>query len=168
MNLNDDFSKPVNPVGKVASMPPRNILAPIDVDGARTEEIDYAVTLAEHYGADLWLMPLTKELGVAADVRGICSYVHNSWSHRTQVRLWDLVLEARQRHYRTFPISACCGNGSHQILQVAERLKADLIILGRSGQGNSLAGLARSEADALLRQAKSPIIMATADSIRRQ
>ena len=168
MNLNDNFSKPVNPVEKLASMPPKNILAPIDLDGAQTENIDYAVTLAEHYGADLWLMPVTKELGIAADVRGISSYVHNSWSHRTQVQLWDLVLEARQRHYRTFPISACCGNGSHQILQVAEQLKADLIILGLDGQGHRLAGLARSEADALLRHAKSPIIMATADSIRRQ
>jgi nucleotide-binding universal stress UspA family protein len=71
-------------------------------------------------------------------------------------------LEARQRHYRTFPIAACCGNQGEQILSVAERLKPDFIVLRRYGHGGTFAGLTSLEADAVLRRAKSPIIMATA------
>ena len=52
-------------------MHPKNILAPIDLDGSEAEEIDYAIRLAEHYDADLWLMPITKQLGIVADVRAL-------------------------------------------------------------------------------------------------
>jgi nucleotide-binding universal stress UspA family protein len=142
-------------------MHPKNILAPIDSDHSAAEEIDYAIRLAEHYNADLWLMPIAKQLGIAADVRHLSSYVHNSWNHQTQVQLWDLVLETRQRHYRTFPIAACCGNRAEQILRVAERVKADLIVLRRYEHDGTFAGLSFQEADAVLRRAKSPIIMAT-------
>ena len=162
MNINDDFSKTAKPAEGVTHMHPKNILAPIDSDASEAEEIDYAIGLAEHYNADLWLMPITKQLGIAADVRGLSSHVHDSWSRQTRVQLWDLVLQARQRHYRTFPISACCGNRAEQILWVAERLKADLIVLRRYGQSGTFAGLTCPEADAVLRRAKSPIIMATA------
>jgi len=162
MNINDDFSELAKPVEGVTPVHTKNILAPIDSDASGAEEIDYAIRLAEHYDADLWLMPITKQLGIAADVRALSSYVHSSWSHQTQVQLWDLVLEARQRHYRTFPISACCGNRAEQILWVAERLKADLIVLRRYEHDGPFAGLTGPEADAVMRRAKSPIIMATA------
>jgi nucleotide-binding universal stress UspA family protein len=161
MNINDDFSELAKPVERVTPVHPKNILAPIDSDDSAAEEIDYAIGLAEHYDADLWLMPITRQLGIAADVRALSSYVHDSWSHRTQIQLWDLVLEARRRHYRTFPISACCGNGAEQILRAAERLKADLIVLRRYERSGTLAGLTWPEADAVFRQAKSPIMMAT-------
>jgi nucleotide-binding universal stress UspA family protein len=161
MNINDDFCEMAKPAERVTPVHPKNILAPIDSDASGAEEIDYAIRLAEHYDADLWLMPITKQLGIAADVRALSSHVHSSWSHQTQVKLWDLVLEARQRHYRTFPIAACCGNRAEQILWVAERLKADLIVLRRYGQGGTFAGLTCPEADAVLRRAKTPIMMAT-------
>jgi nucleotide-binding universal stress UspA family protein len=162
MNINDDFCEMAKPAERLTPMHPKNILAPIDSEASEAEEIDYAISLAEHYDADLWLMPITKQLGIAADVRALCSHVHSSWSHQTQVKLWDLVLEARQRHYRTFPISACCGNRAEQIVWVAERLKADLIVLRRSTQSGTFASLTCQEADAVVRRAKSPIIMTTA------
>ncbi|MFZ0502336.1 MAG: universal stress protein [Chthoniobacterales bacterium] len=162
MNVNNDLGKPVKTIEQVTKVSPKRILAPIDLDGSEADATDYAIKLAEHYDADLWLMPITKELGIVADMRGLSSYVHDSWSHRLKVRLWDLVLEARQRHFRTFPVSACCGNRSEQILKVAARLKVDLIILRVHGHGHSFAGLTQSQADAVLRHADSPIIMTTA------
>jgi nucleotide-binding universal stress UspA family protein len=161
MNINDDFCEMAKPAERVIPVHPKNILAPIDSDASGAEEIDYAIRLAEHYDADLWLMPITKQLGIAADVRPLSTYVNNSWSHQTQVQLWDLVLQARQRHYRTFPISACCGNRAEQILRVAERLKADLVVLQCYRESGTFAGLTGPEADAVLRHAKTPIMMAT-------
>src|ERR1700722_1387326 len=159
MNVNNDFSELAKPVERVTPGHPKNILAPIDSGASEAEEIDYAIRLAEHYDADLWLMPIAKQLGIAADVRALSNYVHDSWSHQTQVKLWDLVLEARQRHYRTFPIAACCGNRAEQILRVAERVKADLIVLQSYRESGTFAGLTGPEADAVLRHAKTPIMM---------
>jgi len=89
MNINDDFCEMAKPAERVTPVHPKNILAPIDSDASGAEEIDYAIRLAEHYDANLWLMPITKQLGIAADVRPLSSYVHNSWSHQTQVQIWD-------------------------------------------------------------------------------
>jgi Universal stress protein family len=161
MNVRDHFTKLVKPIGESTKEPPKTILAPIDLDGCEAEQLDYAIGLAEHYKANLWLLPVSKGLGIAADVRGLGSYVHNSWSHRTQVRLWDLVLGARERHYCTFPVCACGINHSEQIVRVAERLNADLIVVRQDGHGRAFAGLTQPEADAVLRHAKSPIIIAT-------
>jgi nucleotide-binding universal stress UspA family protein len=163
MNANDDSTKPERPAEGTTRVLPKSILAPIDLDGSEAGQINYATRLAEHYDADLWLMPIAKQLGIAADIRGLSSYIHDTWSHRLQVRLWDLVLEARLHHYRTFPVSACCGNHSEQILKTAARLKADLIVLRVYGHGRDFAGLTRQEAHTLLRLAQSPIIVTTAD-----
>ena len=141
MNVNNDLGKPAKTIEQVTKVSPKRILAPIDLDGSEAEAIDYAIELAEHYDADLWLMPITKELGIAADMRGLSSYVHDSWSHRRKSGYGIWSWKHAERHFRTFPVSACCGNRSEQILKVAARLKVDLIILRVHGHGHSFAGL---------------------------
>jgi hypothetical protein len=160
MNISHEVSRPAKPSGDLTENASKSFIAPIEVDGVSPEDLDYAIGLAKHYDADLWLLPISDGPTIAADVRGLSSYVRSNWSHRTQIQLWDCVLQARQRHYRTFPVFACGGNHAEQILHAAERLRADLIIVRPNEGGDTFAGLTRAEVDMLLRRSRIPILVA--------
>ena len=136
------------------------VLAPFELQGDPVEELDYAIGLARHYDADLWLLPICAGPGVAVDARGLSSYLKNSWSRSAQVQLWDWVLRARELHYRTFPVFGCGDNHAEQILRLARKLKADFIVVHTAGPGRAFAGLPQGEADEVLRRATTPVFVA--------
>jgi nucleotide-binding universal stress UspA family protein len=138
----------------------KNILVPIDLSKDAKVDLDTAIRLAEHYDADLWLLGFSSEPAVGTDTRGLCNYVWNSWSRRAQVRLWDLVLQARELHYRTFPLFVGGHYDAHEIIRTAERIIADLIVIPVEESGRRFAGLEEAQTDALLRKSPTPVFVA--------
>jgi len=136
----------------------KNILAPIDLSKEAKVDLDTAIRLAEHYAADLWLLGFSSEPAVCTDARGLCNYVWDSWSRRAQVRLWDWVLQARERHYRTFPLFIGGHYDAHEIIRTAERLMADMIVvpIGESDRVTS----SKAQVDELLRKSATPVFVA--------
>lgn len=138
----------------------KTILAPVELKGDPLLVLDYAIGLARHFDADLWLLPIGPASRMAVDFRGLSSYIRTSWSRRTQIELWEWVLQVRQLHFRTFPVCGCGDNHAEQIIRLAQKLKADLIIVRVAEHGRSLAGLPQTEADEVLRRATAPVFIA--------
>ena len=123
-------------------------------------DLDAAIRLAEHYDSDLWLLGFSSEPSVCTDARGLCNYVWDSWSRRAQVRLWDWVLEARERHYRTFPLFVGGHYDAHEIIRTAERLMADIIVVPVEENGRRFSGFKEAQTDELLRKSATPVFVA--------
>jgi nucleotide-binding universal stress UspA family protein len=140
----------------------KNILVPIDLSKDAKVDLDTAIRLAEHYDADLWLLGFSSEPAISTDSRGLCHYVWNSWSRRAQVRLWDCVLEARERHYRTFPLLVGGHYDAHEIIRTAERLMADMIVVPVEESDHRSTGFEKSQNNELLRKSATPVFVAIA------
>ena len=138
----------------------KNILAPIDLSKEARVDLDTVILLAEHYDADLWLLGFSSEPAVCNDVRGLCNYVWDSWSRRAQVRLWDWVLQARERHYRTFPLFVGGHYDAHEIIRTAERLMADMIVVPVEESARPCTGSQEAQTDELLRKSATPVFVA--------
>jgi nucleotide-binding universal stress UspA family protein len=138
----------------------KNILTPIDLSKDAKVDLDPAIHLAEHYDADLWILGFSSEPAVCSDVRGLCNYVWDSWSRRAQVRLRDWVLEARERHYRTFPLFIGGHYDAHEIIRTAERLMADMIVVPIEESERRFTSSGQAQTDELLRKSDTPVFVA--------
>jgi Universal stress protein family len=161
MNVCNELTEPGKPDGD-KPMFCKNILAPIDLSRDTEVDLDTAIRLAEHYNADLWLLGFSSEPAISTDSRGLCNYVWNSWSRRAQIRLWDWVLEARERHYRTFPLLVGGHYDAHEIIRTAERLMADMIVVPIEESGRRSTGFEKSQNNELLRKSATPVFVAIA------
>src|ERR1700751_5258541 len=138
----------------------KNILAPIDLSKDAKVDLDAAIALAEHYDADLWLLGFSAKPAVCADARGLCNYVWDSWDRRAQVRLLDWVLQAREHHYRTFPLFVGRRYDAHEIIRTAERLMADMIVVPIEESDRRSADFEEAQTNQLLRKSATPVFVA--------
>jgi nucleotide-binding universal stress UspA family protein len=159
MNIRNELTEPPEPNGN-KPLVCKNILAPIDLSKEAKVDLDTAIRLAEHCEANLWLLGFSSLPAVCTDTRGLCSYVWDSWSRRAQVRLWDWVLQARERHYRTFPLFVGGRYDAHEIIRTAERLMADMIVVPVDESDRRSSGFEESQNNELLRKAATPVFVA--------
>jgi nucleotide-binding universal stress UspA family protein len=159
MNIREEFTEQSETNGDRPEFC-RNILAPIDLNQEAIVDLDAAIALAEHYNADLWLLGFSSEPPVAADTRGLCHFVWDRWDRRAQVRLWDWVLKARERHYQTFPLFVAGRYDAGEIIRTAERLMADMIVVPVEETSHRSGNAAAAQADELLRRSATPVFVA--------
>jgi len=146
----------------------KNILATVDLNKEAKVDLDTAIALAEHHDADLWLLGFASQPAIATDTRGLCHYVWDSWARRAQVRLWDLVLEARERHYRTFPLFVGGTYDAKEVIRTAKRLMADLIVVPITETSHRFGSLEEVQADELLRRSATPVFVAIPQNSRNE
>ena len=138
----------------------KNILAPIDLRKEANVDLDTAIALAEHYDADLWLLGFSAEPAIASDTRGLNHFVWDSWDRRAQSRLWDWVLQAREQHYRTFPLFIGGNYSAEEIIRTAEHLMTDLIVVPNEASSRRSGILKEPQTSELLRKSATPVFVA--------
>lgn len=145
----------------------KNILVPVDLSQCGDVNLDTAIAFAEHYDADLWVLGFSAEPGIASDTRGLCHHVWDRWNRRAQVRLWDWVLQAREHHYRTFPLFVGGNYRAEEIVRTAKSLMADLIVVPVHETKRHLGGLKEAQADELLRKSATPVFVAISPKLHQ-
>ena len=159
MNIQQALTK--QPEGRGSGLQScKNILAPIDLSREAKVDLDTAIALAEHYDADLWVLGFSSEPSVCSDPRGLCNYVWDSWARRAQLRLWDWVLQAREHHYRTFPLFVGGRYDAHEIIRTAERLMADMIVVPIEESDRRSTDFEEAQTNQLLRKSATPVFVA--------
>lgn len=146
----------------------KSILATVDLSQDAKVDLDTAIALAEHYDADLWLLGFSSQPAIGTDTRGLCLYVWDSWARRAQVRLWDWVLKARERHYRTFPLFIGGDSDAEEIIRTSKRLMADLIVVPIEKTSRRFGSPEEVQADELLRRSATPVFVAFPRSSRNE
>jgi hypothetical protein len=167
MNIGYELTQLPNLNGKTPQFC-KNILAPIDLRKGAMVDLGTAIALAKHYDADLWLLGFSGEPAIASDARGLCHFVWDSWDRRAQVRLWDWVLEAREQHYRTFPLFVGGNYSAEEIIRSAGHLMADLIVVPfEETTRRRFDSLKEPQTNELLRKSATPVFVAVSPKLHQ-
>jgi len=138
-----------------------NILVPLDFSEVTVELLDYASMLARSLQAKLWL------IHVGSPEPDFIGYEKSSGHFRDQ-----FAEELREEHLRTQQVAeklrrsgldatALCPQGAtvEVILREAEKLNADLIVLGSHGRGAIYRALLGSVSEGVLRKSPCPVMI---------
>lgn len=137
----------------------RGVLVPIDFSEATDRVVEWATRLAECFGSPLWL------LHVAAPNPDFVGYEAGPDVVRDQraaeLREEHRELQTRADALRARGIDATAllvqGPTVEKILSEAERLDADLIVVGSHGRGAFFRALLGSVSEGVLRGARCPV-----------
>lgn len=137
------------------------LLVPLDLSSATERTLATAIKLARQMSAEVWL------LHVAAPEPDFVGYEAGSASVRSQVahehRDEQRTLQAHAQALRDLGVDCTAllvqGATAAVILQEAERLGADLILMATHGHGAVFDLLVGSVSHAVLREARVPVVM---------
>lgn len=143
----------------------RHILVPIDFSRVTSAVIDQAAALAERFDAEIALLhvaapdpdfvgydagPETVREHVAADLRS---------EHR---ELQSIAETLRARGLRAHAVTVQ-GSTVEAILERAERIRADLIVIGSHGHGAIYRALVGSVSEGVIRASRCPVLLVPAE-----
>ena len=139
---------------------PTNILVPIDFSTTADQALEYAIALAAKLGARIHLVHVIgmpsfgiPDLGVAVTNTMIESLVRDG-----QAALDRIV--AQRRGEATFgEVSLRTGDARGMILEAANDVGADLIVIGTHGRSGVARVLLGSVAEAVVRTAPCPVVV---------
>src|SRR3974377_125660 len=145
--------------GPQISISLKNILVPTDLSDRSNKAVNYAVALAEHFGAKLTLLYVDTMWHMDAYFAG--SYGYAALRRHSLENLAALDGLGRQLRGRYAKSETCfrCGNFSEEIVHTATELDTDLIVLSTPDYKwiNRLVG--RSDAEDVLRRAPCPVLI---------
>ena len=137
----------------------KNILVPTDLRDRAKKAVNYAVALAEHFGAKLTLLYV--DTTPYMDAYFGSSYEYPALRRHRLENLEALDELGRQMRGRYANSETCfrCGNFCEEIVHAAIELDTDLIVLGTPDYKwiNRLIG--RSDAEDVLRRAPCPVLI---------
>jgi nucleotide-binding universal stress UspA family protein len=138
---------------------PSNILVPIDFSPCSEQALDYALELGGKLGATVHLLNVigipalgVPELGVALTSAAIDGIVRDN-----QAAL-DKLVATKQGKAKLGEPQLRTGDARDVILQVAEELGANLIIMGTHGRRGLSRALLGSVAEMVVRTSRIPVL----------
>jgi nucleotide-binding universal stress UspA family protein len=148
-------------VTRVESVIYKTILCPIEFSDASTRALEYALTLAEETGARLILLHVVELLVDAAQLRELSNFSVPEYQRYLEedarTRLRSAVPEDA-RTWCTPEERVLSGKAYSVILDVAEREKAEVIVMGVHGKGALSRRLFGSTTHHVIREARCPVL----------
>lgn len=145
---------------------PSRILIATDFSDCSAEALDYAVFLAKHFGADLYLfhafeaLPYKMPAEASAARPGAFEWLR-MLKEGEEKRLESLVGETRQKGVKASPIFKE-GVPFREIPEAAKGMKVDLIVLGTHGRTGLDRLMMGSVAERVIRTAPCPVLLVKA------
>ncbi len=136
----------------------RSILLPIDISDASSRVAGYAAALAERFNARL------TALYVVEESEGLLGFTVASRDTDESVReLEDAAMKELAEHaHRYLPagteVRVEAGDPTHKILEAAEQVGADLIVMGNHNRKGLERLLVGSTAEHVIRESKVPVV----------
>ncbi len=126
-------------------MSPRTILVAVDGSEHSNKAVEFAADLATHEDADLVLLHVVPDPSIYAVPTGLEEYTRLEKAHITQHDLMmsaagrildDAAHRAEKHGIYTATTRVEIGQPATKIVDVAEEIEADMIVLGSRGLGN--------------------------------
>ena len=137
----------------------KRILVPLDGSRASEAALPQARSLAHHYGAEVYLLRIAPD---GSDVRVTASgQVHSGRDDTVEhCRTYLDAIAATFVHERVgVDTLVVRGHAAAVILEVAEDIQADLIVMSTQGRGGLKRALVGSVADSVIRHASMPVLV---------
>jgi nucleotide-binding universal stress UspA family protein len=137
----------------------KTIVVPVDFSQESFRVLDYAILVAEEFGAEVHPVHVRPQVEATAIERagGVMSNYHESISF-----LQDRLTDIEHKHRLKFPPDHChlrSGRPFAEICKLAREIDADLIILGSRGYSGLKRVLLGSTAERVIRFAPIPVLV---------
>jgi universal stress protein A len=137
----------------------KRILAPTDLTPDGKKAVDYAVALAEHFGARLTLLHVYRAPGANDYERMLNDYsVADQFEENAQIALDSFWSEIRKECPKA-DARLRCGVPAEEIVAAAKDLKVDLIVLSTHNYHWFSHLVDGSDAEQVLRHAPCPLLI---------
>lgn len=140
----------------------RRILCPVDFSACSDHALEYALTLAQTYQADIELlhvMELARNYAAVGDLMSVASFdqIARDTETASTTRLAELAAQARQRYPQ---VSEWLVKGTPfvEIIEHAKARRIDLIVMGTHGRTGLPHLLIGSCAERVVRKAPCPVL----------
>jgi nucleotide-binding universal stress UspA family protein len=138
----------------------RRILVPLDFSGKSRQALDFAVPLAQRYGAKIFLIHVVEPLYSFASFPGEMGVapvnlrpVAEAWKAKLSALAQQLV--PREVLGKTM---VCSGRAYHKIVEAANAVEADLIVIATHGHTGLRHVFLGSTAEHVVRHARCPVL----------
>lgn len=150
----------------------RHILVPTDFSPAADAAWRYALTLSDKFGSRICLLHVVAPPPYAVDPLGTKAFVLqladlSGTMEKDSRRSLEAMVTKLHRTDRRVSVETATGSPAGQILKIAARKKADLIVIGTHGRGAFSRALLGSVADKVLHAATIPVL-AVPGGVRRK
>jgi len=150
----------------------RTILIPTDFSPAANAAWRYAQTLAEKFGSRLCLLHVIAPPPYAVDPLGTKAFMLqladlSGSMEKDGRRALDAIVGKLRRPNLKVSVETAVGAPAAEILRVAAKTKADLIVIGTHGRGAFSRALLGSVADKVLHATTIPVLAVPA-AVRRK
>jgi universal stress protein A len=137
----------------------KRILVPVDFSEYSEKALDWAMTMAEQWSAQVYLchvipQPSYPTMLGGADLMQVESQLRND----AETRLQDLVSKLQGRKAAT-DIRISLGEPFHDICRIAEEERIDLIVMGTHGRTGVRHVLLGSVAERVVRHSPCPVLV---------
>ena len=140
-------------------MLPKIILVPTDLSDRAEQALDYACELAKNLGATIHLVNVVgiPSLGIPELGLAVASTTIDQIMLDNQSAL-DKLADARRPSVNIGQVMLKCGDAKDLILQMAQELGADLIVMSTHGRHGLSRALLGSVAETVVRSSPCPVL----------
>ncbi len=142
-----------------------SIVCPVDFSEPSSTALNYAATVANHFGARLLVVTIDDPLlAVAAENAGL-----QALSQQTEEglkRFVDSAVQPAAAHAATIEFVVAAGKPAAEILRVAQDSASDLIVMGSHGRSGITKKFFGSTTERVLRETSIPVLVTPATAPR--
>lgn len=145
----------------------RQILTPVDFSETSQEALDHAIFMAKIFNARLSLVHVTELINYQQEITELMEF-NNKITRMVEEKLDELAssIHAEQGIYKP-EIFIESGNIAGQIVETAEKIKADIIVMGTHGISGVAEFFAGSNAYKVVTQASCPVLTVQKHATRK-
>lgn len=146
-------------------MTPKTILVPVDFSDCSEQALDYACSLASSIGATVYIV---NALGAASPELGLSvSYAMIESVLKGHQEAVEKLADKRRAHVAMGAPIAKLGDARDVILETADALDADLIVMGTHGRRGISRIVVGSVAEDVARRAACPVLLVRTKKAKR-
>ncbi|MDL5360647.1 universal stress protein [Halalkalicoccus sp. NIPERK01] len=135
----------------------KTILVPTDGSESANRAVEHALDLAENYGATVHTLHVVDTARYGEPTLSSAEVVLNELEERGYGLLEEVADLADDREL-SVETRLCRGRPHQEIIDYADAIDADLIVLGCQGQSHRIDGHVGSVADRVVRTAARPVL----------
>ena len=138
----------------------RRILVPLDFSGKSRQALEFAVPLAQRYGAKIFLIHVVEPVYSFAPYpgqTGLAAVNPQPVTEASRERLSSLAKQLVPREVLGKPLVRT-GRAYHEIVEAADAMAADLIVIATHGHTGLKHVLLGSTAEHVVRHARCPVL----------
>ncbi len=138
----------------------KKILVPLDFSENSLRALDYALMLAEPFGADVYFLRVVEPAGFRLEHLTIAAELEDQLQFHLRAERERLLDLQRRRVGRCHhgEVLVRIGRAWSEIPDTAQALGVDLVVLGARGEASSNLSLLGSTAEGVVRHARCPVL----------